>query len=213
VRPEVRRSLDSLRDRVAKLEWTRQGLSDRRQQEAQGRAEVERRKDTVQGAIALANRCLAASIEAKEQIEALVSSGLQDIYGEGYSFSFEETSSKDGTVTGLRPTVRSGDKVHTDLPDDLGDGVVAIISFMCLLSAVMVYPGLPKVLIADEPLGEVDSDAWQRFGHWLQGVCEQTGLQVVMTTQMASKFGKVYRVSQTNGKARAVLQDDDAYEL
>lgn len=167
-------------------------------------AKVHEEVHDLEEAVKLARLCLEKVTHLKSTLETLVTAGLRDIYQKDYTFELREyRDEQTKTLKGLRPCLTRGKRVYNDLREESGDGPRALIAFILHLSTVLMHPDCAKIIVADEPLGQIDYQAWLRFGEWLIDICEKTGLQVVMVTHRESQFGDVYRVEQEQGVSRA----------
>lgn len=142
----------------------------------------------------------------RKVIEVALTDLVQFVLGGEYSFEFIEKR-KDGEVKGLQPVLRKGDILLENIGEDCGAGAFAIIDFVFRLLAITTHGGTERIIIADEPLPEVDNERWKRFGEWLSEFCEKMNFQVIMTTHAESQFGKTYRVVIKEGISEVYLDD------
>jgi DNA repair exonuclease SbcCD ATPase subunit len=122
---------------------------------------------------------------AQKQIEALVTQGLQTIFGEELTFHLVPQ------VRGKRPEidflVRSrlddGTIVDTDVMDARGGGLAATVGFLLRLVVLLLSRSRQEtVLFLDETFAHVSADYEPRLAEFLRELVDKTGVQVVMVT-------------------------------
>lgn len=142
----------------------------------------------------------------RSAIEATLTDLVKCVFGPAYSFRLKEIL-KNGEVKGLQPTVVKGELELENISEDCGAGAFAVLDFGFRLLAIVTHGGTGKIVIADEPLPEVDVVRWEKFGEWLADFCERMDFQIIMTTHAENQFGKTYRVVIEEGVSK-VYNDD-----
>lgn len=194
-----------------KLDGRYDGLKQLIDESAVNLAALHKEVHDLEEAVRLARLCLEKVTHLKSTLETLVTTGLKEIYEKDYKFELREYRDQDTqTLKGLKPVLTRDGQEYGDLREDCGDGPRALISFLLRLSTVLMHPDCAKIIVADEPLGQIDSRAWVRFGEWLTDICKSTGLQVVLITHRESQFGDIYRVEQEKGVSRVTKVDENS---
>lgn len=124
-------------------------------------------------------------LAAQKQIEALVTQGLQTIFGEDLTFHLVPQ------VRGKRPEidflVRSrlddGTIVDTDVMDARGGGLAATVGFLLRLVVLLLSRSRQEtVLFLDETFAHVSAEYEPRLADFLRELVDKTGVQVIMVT-------------------------------
>src|SRR5687767_9929247 len=122
---------------------------------------------------------------AQKQIESLVTTGLQTIFGEQLSFHMLQSSN--GKVTSVdfvvRSTLSDGRTVDTDVISARGGGLVSVVGF--LLRLVVLLLSTPKyrpVLVLDETFAHLCKDYVPAMADFLRQLVDKAGVQIVMVT-------------------------------
>lgn len=172
-------------------------------------AEVAELRGTVElhekAAVLLASIGEQRQATAQAQIEALVTKGLQSIFGDDLSFHLI------AATRGKRPEVdfvvrsRLGDTVvDTDVLHARGGGMAAVIGLLLRIVLLLLIPGdRPIPLLLDETCAHVSAEYRPRVAAFLRELVDLTGrLQIVMVTH-ADEFADVadvrYRFTQVDG--------------
>lgn len=122
---------------------------------------------------------------AQKQIEALVTQGLQSIFGEDLAFHLVQV------VRGKRPEidflVRSrlddGTIVDTDVMDARGGGLAATVGFLLRLVVLLLSRKRQEtVLFLDETFAHVSAEYEPRLAEFLRELVDKTGVQIIMVT-------------------------------
>lgn len=122
---------------------------------------------------------------AQRQIEALVTQGLQTIFGEELSFHLVQV------VRGKRPEidflVRSrlddGTIVDTDVMDARGGGLAATVGFLLRLVVLLLSRRRQEtVLFLDETFAHVSAEYVPRLAQFLRELTDKTGVQIILVT-------------------------------
>jgi len=144
--------------------------------------------------------------QARANIESLVSSTLQAIFGPAYGFQIEMTE-KAG-----RPEAEfyvlsehQGELLKTKPQDSRGGGVVDVLSLGLRIAMLETYrPRLQGPMLLDEPAKHVSDEYIQATADLLQAVADSFGRQVIMVTHSAhlAESGTVaYRVHLQDGRS------------
>jgi DNA repair exonuclease SbcCD ATPase subunit len=157
---------------------------------------------TYQEAVSLAKKCLEESLEQKKFIEEIVSSGLTEVFGVEHTFCLETVLGTDGTIKGLKPRLKEAGGEFDDPIGSFGASASAIASICFRIAILLLSTGTAKVLILDEPLANVSPTLQDRFKAFIETICSQTGLQIIMVTHMDQPFGRIYEVTKEVKKGK-----------
>jgi DNA repair exonuclease SbcCD ATPase subunit len=158
-------------------------------------------------AVDLAVKCLEDHSKNISYIESIVTTALQAVFGKDYKFFFERVLSKEGVLRGIRAKVRIGD-FESELTDSFGAGVQAVASLFLRIAAVLLS-GLPRVLIMDEPLVNLSPKVWLKLAPFLEQICENSGLQIIMVTHVDAPIGTVWRVVKNGDKSEVYAEEQE----
>ena len=137
-------------------------------------------------AVRLVSACVGEYIDYKSYIEDITTSLLQTVLGKQYKLELNIEYTADGvTVKGLNVLLWEGD-TPTDPNRNQGGGAQNLISIAWRLCAVLLHPDLRPFMILDEPLTNLSEDRWPVFLQWLDALCKETGLQVIIITNVDS---------------------------
>jgi len=123
--------------------------------------------------------------QAQTQIEALVTRGLQTIFGEELSFHLVPgTRAKTPVVDFVvRSTLPGGTVVDTDVMDARGGGLAATVGFLLrLVVLLLTRKHTDTVLFLDETFAHVSAEYETRLAEFIRDLVDKTGVQVVMVT-------------------------------
>lgn len=126
---------------------------------------------------------------AQRQVEALVTRGLQTVFGEEYSFHIEQ-----GT-NGARPEINflvrsvtdDGVVIETDVMSSRGGGLASVVGF--LLRVVIRLLGKraeETVIFLDETFGMLSEEYEGRMAEFLRELADKTGIQFVLVTHSSA---------------------------
>jgi predicted ATPase len=124
-----------------------------------------------------------AQKQAQDQLETLVTSGLQVIFGSELSFHVQQSVKANQAVTEF--VIRSqygGRAVDTPVMDARGGGMAAVTGFMVRLVVLLLTPHARRVLFLDETFGHVSREYEPRLAEFLAEVSHQAGVQIVLVT-------------------------------
>lgn len=188
-------TLEALKDRLGRA---RIALSERKGQErlllheqiaCTGRLAELREQSRVfeQVAFLLQQTAEHARIQAREQIESLVTSTLRSVFGPEYAFKIELVE-KAGRPEAEFYVVSTygGELLQTRPEDSRGGGIVDVVSLGLRIAMLETYrPRMEGALILDEPAKHVSDEFIQPVAQFLKTVSGVFGRQVVMVTHIA----------------------------
>lgn len=188
--------IEDLKLKIIRLEGSLEEKLTRLQDLMTQKEEIDLKLPSKQEAILLAKKCLETSLEQKKYIEEIVSAGLTEVFGTTYTFILETVYGPDGSIKGLKPRLKESNGEFDDPINSFGAGVGSIASACFRMAILLLSSGTAKVLILDEPLANVSSTLQDRFKVFVETICEQTGLQLIMITHMDAPFGRVWEVTK-----------------
>ena len=172
-----------------------------------------KKNNTKKAQIFLRQRAADTRLKALASIEEILTSAIQQIYGEDYKFTFElkEVNSKDDDFTGLftiLPCIEKtidGKRVTRTIKGSNGGGLQEIISVL-LRIAFGTYNGYKGIYMFDEALAAVSKDAvMAKLLSFLKSYIKELDLQVLFITHNADKISQIsdinYLVDKENGIA------------
>jgi len=144
--------------------------------------------------------------QARTNIEGLVSSTLQAIFGPGYSFCIEMTERAGRPEAEFYVVSKfEGKALKTKPQDSRGGGVVDVLSLGLRIAMLETYqPRLQGPMILDEPAKHVSEDYIHAVADLLGRVADSFERQVIMVTHSAhlAESGSVaYRVHLQEGRS------------
>lgn len=128
-----------------------------------------------------------ARIQAREQIETLVTSTLRSVFGPEYAFKIELVE-KAGRPEAEFYVVSTygGELLQTRPEDSRGGGIVDVVSLGLRIAMLETYrPHMEGALILDEPAKHVSDEFIQPVSQFLKTVSGVFGRQVIMVTHIA----------------------------
>jgi DNA repair exonuclease SbcCD ATPase subunit len=148
----------------------------------------------------------------RTKIEALVTHGIQAVFGEGYFFVIKQELKRNAINFDFKIIHEFGGERHeSDLRGTHGGGLVALVGF--LLRVVMVlfsHPTRRRTIFLDETMAALDGDKRVAFAHLLRTLGGKLGLQFVLIThspEYSADADKVYEVlAKGDGKAKIVAR-------
>lgn len=138
-----------------------------------------------------------------QQIEHTVTEGLRAVFDE--DMRLEITTKQVGARSETHFNVVSylnGKELSTSIMDARGGGVAALVGFLIQAVLVLLTPGMRPIIFLDEAFRNVSSDYLDSLGEFIRGLCEETGLQVVLVTHqptLAEYADTHYEFSQRDG--------------
>ncbi len=139
--------------------------------------------------------------EAQEQIEVLVSQGLQKIFGANLSFRVAQS------VKGRTPvvdflvctTLPNGKVRETDILSSVGGGVAAVAGFLLRLVVLLLDKSQKSaILILDETFAHVSDAYLPALAEFLREIVDKAKVQIILVThqqQFLEHADKAYRFS------------------
>lgn len=146
-------------------------------------------------------------VTAQEQIEALVTRGLQVIFGEDLSFHLVASTKGKQSVVDFVVRSHLGDQtVDTDVMSARGGGLAATVGFLLRLVVLLLSrKGKDSVLFLDESFAHVSAEYEPRLAEFLRELVDKTGVQVLVVTH-SEAFNDVadrrYRFDLVNGQTK-----------
>ncbi len=121
---------------------------------------------------------------AQQQIETLVTQGLQTIFGSDLSFHLVAGTRAKTPVVDLIVRSRYGDTtVDTPVLDARGGGLAAVVGFLLrLVVLLLTHDKQDTVLILDETFAHLSADYEPRLAAFIRDLVDSTGVQVIMVT-------------------------------
>lgn len=156
-------------------------------------------------AAVLSSICDERQAETQARIEALVTLGLQTIFGEDLSFHLVATTRAKTPVVDL--VVRSplaDTTVDTPVMDARGGGLAAVVGFLLRLVILLLSRHRQDtVLILDETFAHLSAEYEPRMAEFLRELVDRTGVQVILVTHSdayTDAADKVYRFALRSGE-------------
>jgi len=120
---------------------------------------------------------------AQEQVEGLVTQGLQAIFGAGLSFHLiQSVKAGQATVDFVIRSEYEGQVVETPVMDARGGGMAAVTGFLLQLVILLCTPDARRILWLDESFAHVSEEYREPLGQVLREACDKAGVQIVMIT-------------------------------
>lgn len=141
-----------------------------------------------------------------QQIEATVTEGLRSVFDEDLRLevSTKLVGSRSETVFTLVSHTDKGE-LRTSIMDARGGGVAAIVGFLIQAVLVLLTPNLRPIIFLDETFRNVSEEYQAPLGEFIKGLCERTGLQVVLVTHqptIADYADVWYSFSYSDGRTK-----------
>lgn len=137
--------------------------------------------------------------QLKEKVTALVSRGLQTIFGTEYAFRIEmKTLRKQAAMefTIIR------ELVERDPMDSHGGGLVNVIALVLRLTIVALTPGLSRTVVLDEPFAQLSQGYIDGMGRFIRELVDATGMQLLIVSheeEIAEVADQAYRLYREDG--------------
>lgn len=140
------------------------------------------------------------------QIERTVTEGLQSVFLEDMrlEISTKQVGSRSETVFHI-VSYMDGKELQTSIMNARGGGVAAVVGFLIQAVLVLLTPGMRPIVFLDEGMRNVSETYLPNLGEFIKGLCEETGLQVVLVTHqptLAEYADTHYEFSQRNGTTK-----------
>lgn len=149
-----------------------------------------------------------AKKQVKTQLESLVTSGLQYVFGDDRRFEIEISEGKNRTEAEFyHITIVNGEEIRSKPEEANGGGVVDIICIILRIAMLQSFnqPTVEGPLILDEPVKMVSAEYIDKVGEFLQQLKQFFGRQIIMSTHnmyLSEIADKKYLVTQTDGISR-----------
>jgi DNA repair exonuclease SbcCD ATPase subunit len=142
---------------------------------------------------------------AQEQVETLVTRGLQTIFGEDLSFHLVTAprGKTAGTEFVVRTTLSDGSTIDTPVLEARGGGLAATVGFLLRLVVILLSESKSSLLVLDETFAMVSDEYLGRLSEFIREIVDSTGVQIVMVTHQPAftEHGDVvYRFGLKDGK-------------
>jgi predicted ATPase len=142
----------------------------------------------------------------QQQIEMLVTEGLQAIFGEGLSFAMVPTMRNKTPVIDLVIRSRIGDElVETEVMDARGGGLAATVGALLRVVVMLLSPDGGDTLCLDEPFAHVSAEYQPPLAAFLRELVDRAGKQIIHVTHsdvFAEGADRRYRFDQVDGVTR-----------
>jgi DNA repair exonuclease SbcCD ATPase subunit len=164
------------------------------------RATVEIEEQTADGQLTVRARVLLEQYseieqeQLKSKVEALVTRGLQTIFGEDYHFSItmrvlRKQAAMEFTI--LR------ELVERDPMDSHGGGLVNVIALVLRLTIVALTPGLSRTVVLDEPFAQLSQGYIEGMSAFIRELVDATDIQLIIVShesEIAEVADQAYRL-------------------
>ncbi len=132
--------------------------------------------------------------QLKTKVEALVTRGLQTIFGEDYQFAI--TMKVLRKQAAMEFTIRR-DGIERDPMDSHGGGLVNVIALVLRLTIVALTPGLSRTVVLDEPFAQLSSGYIEGMSTFIRELVDATDIQLIIVShesEIAEVADKAYRL-------------------
>lgn len=160
-----------------------------------------------QSKLLIADSSQFAKEQVKVQLENLVTSGLQYVFGTNMRFEIDIVPGKNRTEAEFYVvTEENGEEIKSTPENSNGGGVVDIVCLILRIAMLQAYsdPQMHGPLVLDEPVKMVSSEYIDKVGEFLKQLNEYFGRQVIMSshnTYLAEIGDKKYLVSKHGNKS------------
>lgn len=186
---------DALRDRAARLVIEQTQLVQAAELLAQAGAVLssvaDERQDTV-----------------RHQIEAIVTRGLETVFGPGLSFHLVQATRGSATVIDfmVRTTFADGTTLDTPVTDARGGGVAAVIGYLLRVVILLLTQGHRRFLVLDETFAMLSAEYLPAMADFVAQLSKTAGVQTLMVThqdEFAAHADTAYRFAlDSDGKTK-----------
>jgi DNA repair exonuclease SbcCD ATPase subunit len=148
----------------------------------------------------------------RSKIEALVTHGIQAVFGPDYAFAIEQKTARNQVTFNYRILQKEGDEwVATDLRGYHGGGLVAMVGFLLRLVMVLfTHPPRRRILWLDETFANLDADKRDPLAKLLQSLGKELKCQFVMIThspEYIDEADKAYEIRRVGDSAQLMTVD------
>lgn len=142
--------------------------------------------------------------ELQSHIEALVTQGLQTIFGDALTFHLVPGTERNTPVISFQVRSRIGDQVvATDVMDARGGGLAATVGFLLRLVVLLLSNVHGEtVMLLDETFTYVSAEYRPHLAAFLRELADKTGVQIVLVThseEFAAEADVRYRFELAGG--------------
>jgi DNA repair exonuclease SbcCD ATPase subunit len=144
--------------------------------------------------------------EAQEQIELLVSQGLQKIFGSNLNFKVQQSVKGKTPVVEflIQTTLPDGRVREADILSAMGGGIAAVAGFLLRLVVLLLDKSRKSaIIVLDETFAHVSDSYLPVLAEFLREVVDKAKVQIIMVTHQkdfAEVADKAYRYSlDSNG--------------
>lgn len=143
--------------------------------------------------------------QAQEQIEGIITRGLQSIFGETFSFHIVQTmKGKSASVEFFIRTHLDDTAIETPVLESHGGGLAAIVGFLLRVTVMLLDKGSDKanVIILDETFGMVSDEYLDPLAEFIRDLVDKANIQVIMVSHqpMWEEYAdKTYRFGISKG--------------
>ena len=126
-----------------------------------------------------------AKEQAKNLLESVVTSALQQVFESDISFEIELKESRGRTEAEFYVVINMGDQIIRATPQDSrGGGVVDIVAIALRIAILQLYndPHIKGPIILDEPGKHVSEEFAIKLATFLQEISSYFGRQIIMVT-------------------------------
>jgi DNA repair exonuclease SbcCD ATPase subunit len=123
--------------------------------------------------------------QAQEQIEGIITRGLQTIFGDTFSFHIAQTmKGKSASVEFFIRTHLDDTAIETPVLESHGGGLAAIVGFMLRVTVMLLDKSedKAKVIILDETFGMVSDEYLDPLAEFIRDLVDKTDIQVILVT-------------------------------
>lgn len=137
--------------------------------------------------------------EAQDQIELLVTQGLQKIFGDHLSFKVVQSVKSRNPVVEfvIQTTMPDGKVRETDIVNAMGGGVAAVAGFLLRLVVLLLDTSRKSaILVLDETFAHVSDSYLPALAEFLREIVDKAQVQIFMVTHQgdfASVADKAYK--------------------
>lgn len=179
-------------------------LEEKKNLESKKQEKQQRLDALMQAKVLLAESSRYAKEQVKNQLEVLVTNGLQYIFGEDMRFEIDIVETKTRTEAEFYVvSMHDGHEVRTKPEEANGGGVVDIISIILRIAMLQsCNPPLEGPLLLDEPVKMVSEDFIGKVGEFFRQLSQYFDRQIIMSTHnahLSEIADKKFRVQKENG--------------
>ena len=147
---------------------------------------------------------------AQRQIEALVTRGLQTIFGTELSFHLVTEVKGKAAVTDfiVRTTFADGSHLDTPVMDARGGGLASVVGFLLRLVVMLLSEHGRRLLILDETFAALSAEYEPRLAEFIRELVDRTNVQIILVTHsdaFSDHADKLFRLAiDSRGRSKVV---------